>query len=141
MKIKGSGDREQLAQGREDLVKRARCGQEEFIKLAQQRLAHAERLRKIAAHASLSNVLSLFDAFPLRNSDTLDYRLRADWKGVESNRKHQWTLKRTIELLEKNGYFLTRSLDLLGQTKASEEQLLRSPRQPCRVLIPFPASW
>jgi len=136
MKIKGSGDSEQLAQGRQDLVKRARCGQEEFIKLAQQRLAHAERLRKIAAHASLFNVLSLFDAFPLRNYDTPNHRLRADWKG-----EHQWTLTRTIELLEENGYFLTRSLDVLGQTKASEEQLMRSPRQPCRVLIPFPASW
>ena len=140
MKIKGSGDREQLAQGGEDLVKRGRCGQEEFSKLALQRLAHAETLQKIAAQAFLWTVVSHFDAFPLRSSDTLDYRLMADWKGVESNGKHQWTLKRTIELLEENRYFLTRSLDLSRQTKGSGEQSMRSPRRPCRVLITFPGS-
>ena len=139
MKIKRSGDREQLAQGGEDLVKRARCVQEECIKLALRRSAYAERLQKIAAQAFLWAVVSHIDAFPLRNSDTLNYRLRADWKGVESNGKHQWTLKRTIELLEDNRYFLTRSLDLPRQTKASGEQLMRSQR-PGRVLITFPAA-
>src|SRR5215475_9368966 len=134
MKIKRSDDREQFAQGGEDLVKRARCVQEECIKLALRRSAYAERLQKIAAQAFLWAVVSHIDAFPLRNSDTLN------WKGVESNGKHQWTLMRTIELLEENRCFLTRSLDLLRQTKASREQSMRSPQWPCRVLITFPGS-